>query len=96
MVRVSLLGVFLGHGTPFQDKAGRWWCTAFYNANVPPLNRDQLRTADMSDNAYTINPQGVTLVPLDVKLLEDGAVYIRAKAPDYAIPGKEEVQRFVF
>ncbi len=92
----QFVGRFLGHGTPFQDKAGRWWCTAFYNANVPPLNRDQLRTADMSDNAYTINPQGVTLVPLDVKLLEDGAVYIRAKDPDYAIPGKEEVQRFVF
>ncbi|MCB1092022.1 MAG: sulfatase-like hydrolase/transferase, partial [Verrucomicrobiae bacterium] len=33
-------GRFLGHGTPFQDREGRWWCTAFYNANVPPESRD--------------------------------------------------------
>ena len=25
-------GRFLGHGTPFQDKDGKWWCTAFFNA----------------------------------------------------------------
>ena len=30
-------GRFLGHGTPFQDKNGNWWCTAFFNANVPPV-----------------------------------------------------------
>ncbi len=30
-------GRFLGHGTPFQDRDGKWWCTAFFNGNVPPL-----------------------------------------------------------
>jgi beta-xylosidase len=33
-------GRFLGHGTPFQDRDGQWWCTAFFNANVPPLPRE--------------------------------------------------------
>ncbi len=87
-------GRFLGHGTPFQDKTGRWWCTAFFNANVPPLSRDAIGTKDFSDNAYTINKQGVTLVPLEVKVLTDGAIYIRAKDPAYAAPGNEEVQDF--
>lgn len=44
----------------------------------------ELKTKRMDDNAYTINEQGVTLVPLEVKVLEDGEVYIRAKDPDYA------------
>ena len=87
-------GRFLGHGTPFQDKQGRWWCTAFYNANVPPLTREQIKTKPMGDNAYTINPQGVTIVPLDVRILGDGDVYIRAKDPDHGKPGAEEVQKF--
>ncbi len=87
-------GRFLGHGTPFKDKEGRWWCTAFYNANVPPLPRGQARTKPMGDNAYTINEQGVTIVPLDVRVLEDGRIYIRARDPDYANPGPEEVQQF--
>ena len=33
-------GRFLGHGTPFQTRDGKWWCTAFFNANVPPLPRE--------------------------------------------------------
>ena len=33
----KFVGRFLGHGTPFQDHEGRWWCTAFFNANIPPL-----------------------------------------------------------
>lgn len=87
-------GRFLGHGTPFQDKEGRWWCTAFYNANVPPVNRTDLATLDLSANAHTINEQGVTLVPLDVRVLANGQIYIRAKDPHYAFPGAEEVQQF--
>ncbi|MGL4419877.1 MAG: family 43 glycosylhydrolase, partial [Gemmataceae bacterium] len=59
-------GRFLGHGTPFQDKDGRWWSTAFYNGNVPPLARDGIEKKDLSETAQTINEQGVTLVPLDV------------------------------
>jgi arylsulfatase len=87
-------GRFLGHGTPFQDTSGRWWCTAFYNANVPPLTREQARTRDLSADAFTINPQGTTLVPLEVRVGADGDVFIRAKDPDYANPGAEEVQKF--
>jgi arylsulfatase len=87
-------GRFLGHGTPFQDKAGRWWCTAFFNANVPPLSRAEIKARNMGDNAYTINEQGVTIVPLNVQVRPDGAIYIRAKDPDYAHPGAEEAQSF--
>jgi xylan 1,4-beta-xylosidase len=87
-------GRYLGHGTPFQDKRNRWWCTAFFNANVPPLSRAETKTKDMSDNAYTINPQGVTIVPLDVKIHPDATIHIRAKDPHYAHPGPEEAQPF--
>ncbi|MEM1062424.1 MAG: family 43 glycosylhydrolase, partial [Planctomycetota bacterium] len=40
-------GRFLGHGTPFLDKAGRWWCTAFFNANVPPLPKEGIEGRDL-------------------------------------------------
>ncbi len=88
------LGRFLGHGTPFQDRQGRWWCTAFFNANVPPLDSEGIETRDLSANAQTINEQGVTIVPLEVKMLEDGDVYIRAIDKRYATPGPDEVQKF--
>ena len=86
-------GRYLGHGTPFMDKQGRWWCTAFYNANVPPVSRKEARTRDLSDNAYTINPVGTTLVPLEVTITKND-VFIRAIDPAYAEPGAEEVQKF--
>ena len=87
-------GRFLGHGTPFQDKQGRWWCTAFYNGNIPPVERKGIETRDLSPTAQTINQRGTTIVPLDVKVLEDGEIYIRAKDPAYANPGPDEVQQF--
>lgn len=87
-------GRFLGHGTPFQDKQGRWWCTAFFNANVPPLPRDGIENRDLRENAQTINEQGVTIVPLDVRVLDDGEIFIRPKDPAYAAPGPEEAQKF--
>lgn len=87
-------GRFLGHGTPFQDREGRWWCTAFFNANVPPLDKQGIRTRDLSVTAQTINQQGLTLVPLDVRVLKDGTVSIKALDPDYAFPGPDEVQKF--
>lgn len=90
----KFVGRFLGHGTPFQDKQGRWWCTAFYNANVPPLSSSEIQSKDMSDNAYTINEQGVTIVPLAVTVLDNGDIDIRAIDPAYAQPGVEEVQQF--
>lgn len=87
-------GRFLGHGTPFQDRDGKWWCTAFFNANVPPLSREGIETRDLSEDAQTINEQGVTIVPLDVRMLDDGEVFIRAIDPAYATPGPDEAQKF--
>lgn len=87
-------GRFLGHGFPFQDKQGRWWCTAFYNANIPPISREDLKKRPLPDTAYTINKMGTTIVPLEVRIQQDGDIYIRAKDPDYATPGPEEVQQF--
>jgi arylsulfatase len=87
-------GRFLGHGTPFQDGEGRWWCTAFFNANVPPLERDGIQTRDLSHTAQTINRRGTTLVPLEVRTRADGSLSIRAKDPAYAQPGPDEAQAF--
>ncbi|TWT86136.1 Beta-galactosidase [Neorhodopirellula pilleata] len=87
-------GRFLGHGTPFKDKNGNWWCTAFFNGNVPPLSREGIETKDIGDNAKTINEQGVTIVPLDVRMLDNGVVFIGAKDVAYATPGPDEAQSF--
>lgn len=89
----KFVGRFLGHGTPFQDKQGRWWCTAFYNANVPPVPAEGIQKRDLSSDAQTINQQGLTLVPLDVRV-ERGELVIRAKDPRYATPGPDEAQKF--
>lgn len=90
----KFVGRFLGHGTPFQTRDGKWWCTAFYNANVPPLDRKGIQKRDLSDNAQTINQRGTTIVPLEIKIQKDGDIYIRAKDPAYATPGPDEVQKF--
>lgn len=87
-------GRFLGHGTPFQDKKGQWWCTAFFNANVPPLDREGILNKNLSETAQTINQQGTTIVPLDVRILENGDIYIRAIDENYAHPGPDEAQKF--
>ncbi|MDQ3331927.1 MAG: family 43 glycosylhydrolase [Planctomycetota bacterium] len=89
----KFVGRFLGHGTPFQDDRGRWWCTAFYNANIPPLPREGIEKKDLSENAQTINEQGVTLVPLEVQTA-DSEIMIRAIDPAYATPGPDELQQF--
>nr|WP_299346330.1 family 43 glycosylhydrolase [Allomuricauda sp.] len=88
------VGRFLGHGTPFQDRLGRWWCTAFYNGNVPPVPSEGIQGRDLSETAQTINEQGTTIVPLEVTIKPDGDVYIRAKDPRYANPGPDEAQDF--
>lgn len=90
----KFVGRFLGHGTPFQTRDGKWWCTAFFNANVPPVPREGIAQRDLSENAHTINQRGTTIVPLEVKALPDGDIYIRAKDPAYATPGPDEVQKF--
>jgi hypothetical protein len=87
-------GRFLGHGTPFQTRDGSWWCTAFFNGNVPPLVRDGIETRNLASDAQTINQRGTTIVPLEVKQLASGDIYIRALDPAYATPGPDEVQKF--
>jgi arylsulfatase len=47
----------------------------------------------LSDNAYTLNEQGLNLVPLDVTI-KNNDVFIHAADPDYANPGPEEVRKF--
>ena len=88
------LGRFLGHGTPFQAPDGRWWCTAFRNANTLPVSREGIETRDLSTAAHSINPPGLTIVPLTVKVLPGGDVDIRAADPAYATPGPDEAQKF--
>ncbi|MDR1010621.1 MAG: family 43 glycosylhydrolase [Opitutaceae bacterium] len=88
------LGRFLGHGTLFQTRDGKWWCTAFFNGNVPPLPRQGIEARDLSSDAHTINQRGTTIVPLDVKILPGGDIRIRAIDPAYATPGPDEVQKF--
>lgn len=90
----QFIGRFLGHGTPFQTLDGKWWCTGFYNANVPPLPREGIEKRDLSGDAQTINQRGLTIVPLEVKPLAYGDIYIRAIDPAYATPGPDEVQKF--
>ncbi|MEZ6064510.1 MAG: sulfatase-like hydrolase/transferase [Planctomycetaceae bacterium] len=90
----KFVGRFLGHGTPFRDDDGRWWCTAFYNGNVPPLEHEGIQHRDLSDTAQTINQRGTTIVPLNVELSSTGELVIRAKDPAYATPGPDELQRF--
>jgi len=86
-------GRFLGHGTPFKDKNGNWWCTAFYNANHPTLTFEEAKTKDVSQSAFTLNRQGLTLVPLEIRMV-NGEVVVRAKDPAYEKPGQEEIQKF--
>lgn len=86
-------GRFLGHGTPFRTRDGKWWCTAFFNANVRPLPREGIESRDLSADAQTINPQGVTIVPLTVEIRE-GILYIRASDPAYGTPGPDEAQKW--
>jgi arylsulfatase len=91
----KFVGRFLGHGTPFKDKDGKWWCTAFFNGNVPPLPREGIEKRDLRDNAQSINEQGVTIVPLDVRILDHGEVLVRAIDPAYATPGPDEAQKMM-
>ncbi len=89
----KFVGRFLGHGTPFQDNDGKWWCTAFFYANVLPLSKKGIQTRDLSENAHTINEQGVTLVPLEVKMAGNELI-IRAIDLDYSTSGPDELQKF--
>ena len=67
---------------------------AAINANIPPLPREGIEQRDLREDAQTINQRGTTIVPLEVKTLDNGDIYIRAKDPAYATPGPDEVQKF--
>ena len=86
-------GRFLGHGTPFRDKDGNWWCPAFFNANVPALDPEETIGKRLDDTAYTINKQGLTLIPLEI-IVKDGDIVVKALDEAYRISGEEEVQQF--
>ncbi|RDV29370.1 beta-xylosidase [Alteromonas aestuariivivens] len=87
------LGRFLGHGTPFKDKNGNWWMTAFLNGKY--ISHESLTALEnQHDNAYTINPQGTTLVPFELSTDPDGNIVFTIKDARYRDPGPEEVQQF--
>ncbi|WP_299556382.1 family 43 glycosylhydrolase [Seonamhaeicola sp.] len=90
----KFVGRFLGHGTPFKNKDGKWWCTAFYNANVPPFEAEGIETKNLIFTAASINQRGTTIVPLDVYTTDSGELIIRAKDPAYGTPGPDEAQKF--
>ncbi|MCG8582869.1 MAG: family 43 glycosylhydrolase [Bacteroidales bacterium] len=85
-------GRFLGHGTPFKTKDGKWWCTAFFNANLPPVPAESIEFRNLAHTAYTINQRGTTIVPLDVYTDDKGELIIRAKVKEYATPGPDEMK----
>lgn len=86
------VGRCLGHGTVFQGLEGEWWCTAFINGKyVKP--GDKVYDHATPGTAYTYNPAGLTIVPLDIKTV-NGEVVIETRDPHYAAPGPDEVQKF--
>lgn len=85
-------GRCLGHGTIFQDLKGNWWCTAFKNGTaVLPEDIAELVPAD-TEQSWSINENGFTLVPINVHIDEEDDVVITAMDPYYAVPGAEETQ----
>lgn len=85
-------GRFLGHGTVFKDKAGKWWCTAFLNGDYKTADEVTTSSVDAS-KATTINKQGLTLVPINF-VWENNDIVLRVLDKNYAEPGKEELQKF--
>ncbi len=66
----------------------------FWLEEVSSSHLNELKITTDTNNARTINEQGVTIVPLEVRILESGVVFIRAKDPAYATPGPDESQKF--
>ncbi|AWB66327.1 beta-xylosidase [Saccharobesus litoralis] len=89
----KFLGRFLGHGTPFKDKQGNWWVTAFKNGNV--YSHEQIKhLTNQADKAITPMSSGFMLVPIEPKLDTKGDVYFDVLDERYKYPGPEEVQQF--
>ncbi|WAJ71769.1 family 43 glycosylhydrolase [Catenovulum adriaticum] len=87
------VGRFLGHGTPFQDKQGRWWITAFTNGKYVPF-KQLMQQSRQDDKAYTMTPTGAMLVPVEIYKDANGEVKFNVKDNRFKYPGPEEVQQF--
>ncbi|KMT66624.1 hypothetical protein XM47_02775 [Catenovulum maritimum] len=89
----QFLGRFLGHGTPFKDKQGQWWVTAFKNGEV--YTHEEIASRKIQDDkAYTPMSSGFMLVPIEPKLDVQGKFYFDVLDKRYKYPGPEEVQNF--
>ena len=89
----KFFGRFLGHGTPFIDKKGNWWTTAFSNGNYHSHAEINSRTVQ-NDQAYTPMRTGFMLIPIEPKLDKQGEVSFDIIDKRYRYPGPEEVQQF--
>ena len=87
-------GRFLGHGTPVPGQGRQMVVHRFLQRQRPAARPRGHRDPRPERDAQTINEQGVTIVPLDVRVLDDGDVSIRAKDPAYATIGPDEAQGF--
>lgn len=83
----KFVGRCLGHGTLFQDINGNWWCTAFQNGEY--IDAEQMMEGIDPNKAWTMNKKGLTLVPMEVIINDDGVI-IRALDPFYEKVGTEE------
>lgn len=63
-------------------------------AVLPAMPSEGIEHRDLSGDAQTINQRGLTIVPLEVRTLDNGDIRIRALDPAYATPGPDEVQKF--
>ncbi len=87
------LGRFLGHGTPFVDKNGNWWTTAFKNGDYISFE-DLAKLKDQGGKAHTTMKSGFRLIPIEPKIDASGDVFFNVLDERYRYPGPEENQRF--
>lgn len=87
------LGRFLGHGTPFIDKKGSWWVTAFKNGKY--ISHAEIKNKEVQDDkAYTPMQSGFMLVPIEPIVDQSGDVRFNVLDTRYKYPGPEEAQDF--
>ncbi|MCM2678717.1 family 43 glycosylhydrolase [Echinimonas agarilytica] len=87
------MGRFLGHGTPFQDREGQWWTTAFQNGKTMDFNTIT-KAKGLEKKKYTVFKDGIYLVPLELTVKSDGDVFFTPLDSRLVQPGPEEVQKF--
>lgn len=84
----------VSHGTPFQYKQGRWWCTAFFNANMSPVDDTEIQNKNLGDNVQTINEKCTTTVPLQCDFLAEATFISRQKIQGIETPGTTRPRLF--